>query len=265
MKKTVSFFLLLCLLFVPLTCAAETETPPLLVDSAGLLTQSEAAQLTEKLETISAEKKFDVVIVTVDRLDGKSPMAFADDYYDYNGYGYGSSKDGCLLLLAMESRDWWVSTAGYGITVITDAGLDYMSEQFLEYFSEDEYYDGFVCFADLCNDFLTQAESGEPYDIGNLPKAPFAFLKNLLICFVIGFLISFIVIAVWKSQLKSVRSQPFAGDYLRNGSLNITTNRDLFLYSTVATRRIERDSGSGGSSTHTSSSGSTHGGGGGKF
>ena len=29
--------------------------------------------------------------------DGKTAQAYADDYYDYNGYGYGENDDGILL------------------------------------------------------------------------------------------------------------------------------------------------------------------------
>ena len=84
-------------------------------------------------------QQFDVAVVTADTLDGKTPMAYADDFYDYNGYGFGESKDGVLLLVSMEDRDWWITTTGYGITAITDAGREYMSERFLPAMSEDVY------------------------------------------------------------------------------------------------------------------------------
>ena len=42
-----------------------------LVDEAGLLTEEEAAELSEKLDTISEKQECDVVVVTVDSLDGK--------------------------------------------------------------------------------------------------------------------------------------------------------------------------------------------------
>ena len=71
-----------------------------------------------------------------------------------------------------------------------------------------------------------------------------------------------------KSQLRSVAFQENAASYVREGSMNLTNSRELFLYRDV--NRTERpkessSSDSGGSSTHTSSSGTTHGGGGGSF
>ena len=73
---------------------------------------------------------------------------------------------------------------------------------------------------------------------------------------------------VMKSRLKSVAPQRDATSYVRQGSMKLTNQRDLYLYREVhrTERPKETDSGSsGGSSTHTSSSGSTHGGGGGSF
>ena len=147
-RKLFTLMLILCLVAgLTLTAYAATNH---LVDDAGLLTNTDAANLETKLSQISDRYNVDVVIVTVDSTDGKSPMDFADDYYDYNGY----RTDGILLLVSMEDSDWWVSTTGYGITAITDAGLDYMSDRFTPYFSDGEFAEGFDAFANLCDEFL---------------------------------------------------------------------------------------------------------------
>jgi uncharacterized membrane protein YgcG len=98
-------------------------------------------------------------------------MAYADDFYDYNGYGFGANNDGCLLLVSMEDRDWWISTTGYGITALTDAGIEYIGDEFVSYLSDAEYAKGFDMFADLVDKFVTQAKEGNPYDVGNMPRA----------------------------------------------------------------------------------------------
>ena len=41
---------------------------------------------------------------------GKTAEAYADDYYDYNGYGYGENDDGLLLLVSMGEREWAITT-----------------------------------------------------------------------------------------------------------------------------------------------------------
>ena len=167
-RKLFTLMLILCLVAgLSLTAYASSNH---LVDDAGLLTDTEAANLEAKLSQISDRHNVDIVIVAVDSTDGKSPMDFADDYYDYNGY----RADGILLLVSMEDSDWWVSTTGYGITAITDAGLDYMSDRFVPYLSDGEFAQAFEKFADLCDEFITQAKTGDPYDSHNLPKEPFS-------------------------------------------------------------------------------------------
>ena len=95
-----------------------------------------------------------------------------------------------------------------------------------------------------------------------MPLSPLWFI----IAFGLGMIISGITVAGMKGQLKSVRPKFRADSYVRDGSLNVTASRDMFLYSSVSrTAKPEPESSSGGSSTHTSSSGTTHGGGGGKF
>lgn len=249
--------LVLCLLTAVVlpVCAA----PAYLVDDADLLSGTEAAEVEQTLIRIGAKHGMDIVIVTVDSTDGQSPMAYADDYYDYNGYG----PDGILLLISMAERDWWVSTTGYGITAITDAGLAYMSDRFIPYISDGEYAQAFLEFARLCDQFIAQAKSGAPYDSGNLPKEPFSFGTNLIIALVIGLVAALIVVLVMKAKLKTVHRQVRADAYITADSLRLTCSRDIFLYSHISRR--ERPKNTGGSSTHTASSGTRHGGGGGKF
>lgn len=251
--------ILLCLSFcVPAYAWSDT---PLLVDDADLLSDSEESTLLSKLESLSEEKQMDIVVVTENTLDGKTPMEYADDFYDYNGY----VEDGILLLISMEESDWYISTKGYGITAITDAGLEYMADQFVDDLSDGDFYEAFTTYADLSGEFIDQARSGEPYDTGNLPKEPFHLFRNLLISLALGLVVGSIVTGNMKAQLDSVHSKAQAMDYVKKDSMKVTQSQDMFLYKHVDRREKPKESDSSGSSTHTSSSGSSHGGGGGKF
>ena len=243
------------------------DTRARVVDMAELLSDSEKTALLSKLDEISERQKLDIVVLTVNTLDGKTPRDYADDFYDYNGYGFGENKDGILLLVSMEDRDWWISTTGYGIAALTDAGIEYISEKFLSDLSDGDYAQAFTTYAELCDQFITQAKTGEPYDTGNMLKEPFNVAWNILVAFVIGLVVAVIVTNIMKKQLKTVQLKSEANNYVKANSMIVTENRDLFLYNQVSRRARpkETDNSSGGSSTHTSSSGSSHGGGGGKF
>lgn len=260
---SVLFAVVICFSAAIPVCAEESLSR--LMDDADLLTDSEETSLLSQLDNISENQEMDIVVVTTDSLEGYTPQEYADNVFDYCGYGIGDNRDGLLLLVSIEDNDWHISTSGYAITAFTDAGREYMSEQFLPYLSDGEYYKAFSTYADLCDQFITQAKTDEPYDVGNLPKEPFKIWFNVLIALGIGFVFAIIVVLYMKSKLKSVRFQPAASSYVRNGSMNVTQSGDFFLYSHLDRRARPKDNDSGGSSTHTSSSGSTHGGGGGKF
>ena len=235
---------------------------PLLMDDADILSDSEEEKLLDKLERISSEHGIDVAVVTTYSLGDRTPMEFADDYYDYNGF----SEDGFVLLLSMEERDRWISTSGTGIEIYTDYGQDYMWDQILPELKADKYYDAFDEYADLSEQFIKEWEKGTPYDTNHKVKGKLAPIW-ILIALGGGGLIGLIYAQAVKGQLTSVAMQHGADDYIRRNSFKVTDSRDNFLYRNVQREYIppaEKSSG-GGSSTHTSHSGSSHGGSGGKF
>lgn len=258
---------------VPVLPASAAGDLPRLVDMADLLSDSEESDLSAILDEISERHQADVVVVTATSMDGESAMVYADDFYDYNGYGFGDNRDGVLLLVSMEERDSYITTRGFGITAFTDAGQDYIFDQFISDLSAGDYAAAFTNFAGLCDDFLTQAETGEPYDVDMLPQEPFEPVWSLVAAFAAAFVISLIATGIMRGQLKSVHSQTEADDYMKQGSMKLTRKNDLFLYKHIdRTKKAEsssssnsNSSSSGGSRTHTSSSGATHGGSGRKF
>ena len=273
MKKKITamiFALFLCLCAVTSAFAANSDgfvgECNRLNDAANLLTDSEEAELLAKLDEISLRQQMDVAVATVTNLGNCDTAAeCADEVYEFSGFGYGQSKDGLMLLISAEERDWAISTCGYGITVFTDAGIEYIGKQIKGELSDGNFAGAFDKFADLCDDFITQARTGEPYDVKNLPKEPLSLIW-IPIAIVVGFVLSLIIVGRMKAKLKTVRFQAAASNYIKDNSLNINERRDLFLYNTVTrTAKPKNDDSGGGSSTHTSSSGTTHGGGGGKF
>ena len=141
------------------------ETLDRVVDDADLLSDDEEALLRSRISNITYEYEFDIVIVTANTLDGKSPMEYADDYYDYNGYGYGGSRDGLLLLLSMEDRDWWITTTGNAIPIFLDKTLDYMGESMLDDLKAENYHSAFDTFVTLTEEYYTGALDNIDYYI----------------------------------------------------------------------------------------------------
>ena len=273
MKKTkmkiMSLLLSMVLfLFVPfLNIQAASNHPARLVDQAELLTAEEQQQIQAKLDEVSELHHCDAVVMTVNSLEGKTATEYADDAFDYDGYGLGEDKAGILFLVDMGDRNWATSTHGYAITAFTDAGIQYVGGQMLDSLADGDYAEAFRIYAACCDDLIDQARAGHPFDEDDVPRKPMSPIVPL-VCIVIGAALGIAVVQGMKAQLKSVRKEKSAANYVRPGSMNLTGKQDLFLYSNV--NRVKREtksssSGGGGSSTHRSSSGTTHGGGGGKF
>ncbi|NME82087.1 TPM domain-containing protein [Clostridium sp. SM-530-WT-3G] len=234
-----------------------------IVDNADILTDSEEKSLLSKADEISERQKCDIAIVTVNSIEGKTPTEYTDDFFDYNGYGIGQNKDGILFLIAMNEHEWAISTHGYGITAFTDAGQKYMMKDVITNLSSGKYEEAFSVFLDYCDDYLTQAYTGTPYDSGNLPKEPVSSIWILgSLC--IGAVIAFIILSTWKKQLKTVEMQNCADNYIVPNSFELSYENDVFLYDTIIKVEKPKDNDSG-SSTHTSSSGEEHGGSSGSF
>lgn len=276
MRRTLLYILLSVLfsfiLLFSFVFAADLHFPDKVVDNAGLLTDAEEEALRDRIAEVIRRYECDIVILTVGSIvDGTSVRSFADDYFDYNGYGIGNDADGILLLISMEERDWYISTSGSAIRAFTDYGIEYIGEQITDGLGSGDYKEAFDKFVSLCDAFLEQAATGDPYDVENAfkePKTLSDYIFYLFISVAIGAVIAFIITSSMKSKLKTILPQRSAHAYIKEDGVRLTNSKDLYLYSTVSRTAKPKDTnggGRGGSSTHTSSSGRSHGGGGGKF
>ncbi len=269
LKKVLSFISAAVVLLTVTSMTAYAENSDKVVDNADILTDSEEAELEDMILDIIEKhgRKYDIAVVTTYGTNGKSIEAFADDYYDYNGYGYGSKNSGIILAIDMEERAYHMSTCGEGITVFTDYGLERLDSNFVSFLSSGDYSDAFRSFADESDELIDYYESnGKPYDIYRKKH----YVLYFMIALAAGLIIAATVCGMMSSQLKSVNMQTQAENYIRQGSFRVTGGTDKFLYSNVTKTRVSSSSGSsghrsGGSSTHSSSSGSSHGGHGGHF
>ena len=276
MFRKITIVLIALVLMVSVLFPVSAEGLPYVVDTAGLLSGEETAVLEEKAASLNSTYGIHVVILTVDSLDGTRVQDYADDYYDFAGYG----DDGVLFLLAMEEREWYISTSGKMIYALTDYGIQQIGEGSVSCFADGGWYDGFCYFLDTLPLYLDALENSAPidgeadysgsfyhgdqeeivyYEEDFTPYFPFS-----LFC---GIVAAAITVLIMRLCMITKRPRRCAGEYLVEGSWNLTQHRDLFLYSNVSKVRKQdppKNSG-GGSSVHRSSGGRSHGGCGGKF
>ena len=281
MKRNIIILILSAFLLVSLSGPAFAANAPWVIDHAGLLSDNQAADLNDRIQILQSDLELDIVIVTTYGTDGKDIQAFADDYYDDNGYGYGSDNSGILLLLDMEGREWYMSTCGEAIYIFTDYGLDRLGEEILPWLSSGDYYQAFLVWLDALGPYVTAFHDGNPIDDYVPPDdytSPYGdeiyyyddhvgtSVKPLPIALVIGLVAASVTILVMRSQMNTAKLQSSAGDYMKQGSFHLRQRSDMFLYSRVTRQaRPKNNPSGGGSSVHRSSGGVSHGGRGGRF
>lgn len=283
--KKISCLILSLLMCLCVLCFSVSAQSINVVDEADLLTAQEEAELQDTINRISGGYAFDVVILIVNSTEGKSSEEFVEDYhYFHNGNDLEAEWSDVLFLVSLEDRDWYISTAGKGVELITDIELDYIEQEIIPLLSQGDYYNCFDEFVSTCEEIVeynTRGESfveikgyGDEYYVGHIPdfEGPtesFNFFKNALIALVVGFVIALIVVLSMKSKLRTVRAKSGASDYVVAGSMNITRSDERFLYRNVTrTPRQQNNSNGrsgGGGGVRVSSSGGSHGGRGGKF
>lgn len=236
------------------------------IDDAGLIKASDEKELDKKIKNIQKDK-FDVVILTVKSLDGKSAQDYADDYYDNNDYGLDNEKSGVLFLVSKGDRKYHISTKGAGIKAFTDYGIGRIKEEIKPYLSDGDYFDACDEFLNITKDFVKAYKDGTPYDTDNLYNEEIDYVILEVIALVIAFVIALISVGIMRLRMNTAKPKGTAMEYIKKGSFKLTSEKDIFMYSTVTktAKPKDNDNSAGGSTTHVSSSGSEHGGGGGSF
>jgi hypothetical protein len=233
------------------------------VDMVGILTLSEQQEIAARFTEFSESRKTDASVVLVPATGDLTAEEYADDFFDYGGYGYGEDRDGILLLIVTgygdgSGRKAHISTSGKRtINSVTDSRIDDLLDALIDGGAADgNYAAGINAYINELNTIIQSPE-----------QAAAAKLKSSLL-FALGtgvfvFLISFLVLC---KRYKIAGAKPY---YNRTEQTKVhfdSVNDPLISTNTISTVRPKNNSsGSSGSSTHTSSSGRSHGGGGRSF
>lgn len=228
MKKGIAFILLLCL------CITAAAAVPPVVDHSGLLTDEQVSDLNTYFDQIRQTEGYGVNVLTTDTLDGKSAQQYAEDYYDAHIGG-----DGVLLVVCLQERYWYLSTNGSCARAISDNRANAIGERVIDLVREESYYEAFELFGGLIREQMSSSESGETVSSGSYGKA-------ILICLVIGLAAGGITTGIMAYNMRTVRSQHSAADYVCSGSLKLTGSHDIYLYSTLHKSAKPKSNSSGG-------------------
>lgn len=282
MKKRLLSLLLLGLLLallLPTAALAAAETPavvfPYVLDNAGLLRDSQRQTLEEQAAELSRQHGCSAYIVTVDDYSVYNSDVYeaAKGIFQYYELGAGAERDGVILLLSMNDRDY--AFAGHGPKGETICGYEsswIIEDTFLDNFRNNDWNGGFRDYLNACDERLTLLENGGDLTAGadiltgpdgleyhayNYPGYGGRGLgtgPKLAIVVVVPLLLALIVCTVFRAQMRTAKEKTEARDYLVPHSMELRVRQDAFTHRTETRTRIESDSGSrgggGGSSFH---------------
>lgn len=273
----ISAFFLTILLMSMLLAPAVFASARNFVDNAGLLHDEEELEyIANYMEKVSERLQFDIVVVTTEGYDQDNIVAFADDFFENNGYGYGEDKDGIIFAVDMLNGEYVLTTSGSGIYAITDEKENQIYDSFEEDLIEGLYSDAFTTgYTDAVASIITEyseeliddeeaIKTGDGAD-GEQGADKKANIPGIIgISAVIGLVAGALSSFRHKSALKTVRREVKANNYARKGSMVLTKEKDSHLYTKVDAKskdKSKKTDSEGGTTVHKSSSGKTHGGG----
>lgn len=226
-------------------------------DGANLMNRVELQQLNGKIQQIERKHGVKINIVTAQTIQNQSPARVANAILnaDVNGGGNGN----IVLLIVMDNREWQIATDSQMKSRITDSyGIPYLEDQFVSRLSNQDYNGAFSGYVDSIDSLLTYYEQNdEPYNPAE-GFNPLAAIAAVVISVFIGGMIRSSLIA----SMSNVQPAIEASEYLDKNSIQLTENRDTFLYMNV--QRQQKSRGGGGSSPG-GGGGHSGGGGGGHF
>ena len=221
------------------------DAAPCVFDEANLLTGEERAALEALAADISAEYPINVYVVTLNDFNdlGRSNIDDAARiYYNSHDLGHGDDRDGMLLMLSMYDRDYALIAHGkYATTNLTDYGRTKLSQQFLDDFGEDDWFDGFEDYYKVTKDYLYEAKTNRPVD--DYPPDPKKVRSvGAVISLLLGFPAAALTGASMKAKMRSVKPASSANRYLNAESVNFYDRSEIFTHTTQVRTPIPRQS-----------------------
>ena len=177
--------------------------------------------------------------------------AFVDDFTEYGGgndvykttyqlyhaseLGMGADRDGIIILLSMDDRDYAMFVYGDHAEYAFDRyGQKELEDAFLGYFGDNDWYGGVSHYLDTCDEYLTRAEEGKPVRKNTLPMYIIVVAAS---CAIAG---GICLMLKWK--MKTVHKKAEANEYVAAGGLNLTKQYDRYTHTTETRRKIHDDS-----------------------
>lgn len=271
MKKYLNIIILLMLLPIPIFATTSNNTldyyntineddyyhdvtrDKKLYDYADLYSETEEQEITKKIDKIIKRYDTELVVMTTDFNGIYDTRSIAINFYDGNNFGSDDEGTGTILVIDMNSRNYYILTTGDNVKIINDYRVEKILDKMYNSMLSGNYYAATNSFLNEVNKYESYHKYGPPYIwIGAL---------------VLAGIFAFSALLKERKKLQMIKDDLDASNYFID---NYVDEQDDILLDTKV-RHIYHSSGSssgrGGRSGGFSSGGGgrSHGGGGRRF
>lgn len=258
MKKRVSALILALVAALSLFAALilpSSAAEPCFDDAAGVLSSSRAGQIESLLSDLSSKYGCAVRIVTVNGQSDYTYERYAIDLANSLDTQYGKA---VLLAHFPDIRAYQIEIRGSAFkTDQVKRAWEKIRDAVYECLTEDDYFGAYKAFAST-SDYCLEALVA-----GKTVRAPYPILRNAVIIVIVALIAGLFYTSRLKKQLKTVKQETRAANYVKDGSLALTAQNDIFLYTHTTRTARPKETRSGGGGGFSSGGGRSSGGGGG--
>lgn len=210
-------------------------------DTAGLLTADQKNALLNRATELSNQYEISIYIIAVPDYTkyssaSKISDAYIDIFVDYD-LGWGEDRDAAAFMLSMNTREYNLDFNGTRAQyAFTEEARDLMESRVLPYLGDNEYYNGFNEYLNVCQECLEAAAEGSPIGSETESGGGFSLLFFLPGLFAAGV---YAIILIAPMHTAKVKTQ--ADDYIVPGSMRLTRQSDHFLRRTVTRTPRQKD------------------------
>ena len=274
----------------PVVPGTDTEKPEPVSGAQVIDPEDQIDPLTERqiiavIEEIEKKHQVDIVVLVTrdtpyDPSDSLYKVAgYADDYYDYGGYGMGPDFSGMLYLIDLRNRVQYISTGGVMMQYISDSREEKIYDAAELYLRRNDWGNAALSAVRKVSELMAKGRERGVFLYDEVTGQRLSGYYNPLEGFEVllalggGVLAAFIVCGTVTGSY-GLKGSTYKYDLSGKSACTMTRDDEQFLRESVS--RMARSSGSsghggvgggrsGGSGVHRSSSGRSHGGGGRRF
>lgn len=132
-------------------------------DYADILEDDEEKELTKTIKEYIEKYDLDIAVTTTNTSYFMTTKQFANKFYDQNNMGIGEDRNGILLVIDMQNREFYILTNGFVHQLINDSRIELVLDKMEPSMRDGDYKSAINSFLKEINKYYKYHKYGPPY------------------------------------------------------------------------------------------------------